>query len=132
MASTSKSFTYVLKNPGQRAVAMTLPEGAEYIKEVYRIIEATEGNPPGRKGSFGDMPYPAAFERPNLRVAFDDEFGFKPLKANRWGIKGAITVARLEDGRFASLRDDEIEGVIADLDREPPKDPNDQIRKFGF
>jgi len=130
MATTAENLTYVLKEPGTRAVPITLPGGTTFVEEVYRIIGSAEGNPPGRKGAFGDMPYPEQFDKPDLRVSFDDEFGLKPLKLNCWGVKGAILIARLESGQYTSLRPEEIESVITDLEREPARDINDWEQKI--
>jgi len=134
MASTAKTFTYVVKHPGKRPEPVTLAQGVEFLDEIYRVIGSADGNPPGRKGSMGDRPYPEQFKKPQLHVIFDDEFRFKPMKHNRWDIKGPIMVARVRGEDYASLRPDEIEGIIDDLDQEVRSDPNDwerQIKDLG-
>jgi len=120
----------VLKSPGKRAEPVTLAEGVNFMDEIYRVIESAEGTPPGRKGSMGDRPYPEQFGQPDLRFIFDDEFSYKPVQPNRWGVKGPILVARLEDDHYSSLDPDEIEGIIDDLEQEVRKDPNDWEQKL--
>ena len=125
MTSDAKAFTYVVKHPGKRAEPVTPAKGVKFWDEIYRVIESADGNPPGRNGSMGDRPYPEQFKKPHLRVIFDDELLLKPMKPNRWGIKGPIIVARLKDDHYSSLNPEETEGVIEDLEREPRKNPND-------
>jgi len=128
MTSLAKTFTYVVKHPGKRAEPVTLAKGVRFWDEIYRVIESADGNPPERKGSMGDQPYPEQFKKPQLRVIFDDEFRLKPMKLNRWGIKGPIMVARLKGDHYSSLHPDEIDGIIEDLNQEVRKDPNDWER----
>jgi hypothetical protein len=134
MATSTSTFTFVIKHPGKRAEAVTLARGEDFEEEACRILESAEGHPPGRSLCRGDQPYPSQFNKPDLWFIFDDEFGHFPMKPNRWKVKGLLLVARVDDDRYSSLRPDEIDGIISDLDGEPRKDPNDweqQMKDLG-
>jgi hypothetical protein len=125
MATVSKTFTYVIKHPGRKAETVTLAKGVDFLDEVYRVIESADGNPPGRSGSMGDQPYPEQFDKPHLHFIYDDEFGLKPMRSNRWGINGPIMVARVKGSEYCSLRADEIGAIIEDLEQEIRRKPTE-------
>ena len=128
--AVASTFIYVIKHPGARAEPVMVDGEVNFDDEAYRVIASAEGHPRGRGLCRGDKAYPAQFGKPDLWVMFDGEFLHFPMRPNRWGIKGLIVITRVEDNRFVSLRPDEADGIISDLEQEIGKDPHDPEQMF--